>query len=301
MQINVPSLGAQQASIQSLDIGQAKIGPVTVGDLVITNADLALAASQIVLHGITVRMTIKFVVELTIHVGLPKPFPAFDRTLTIHLPTLHIPAESDPPIPLSDVTIPQLTNMRLHIPTLLAQNMSLNADPLALHADAAAANTIQVASATLPAGQFTIAGLSLQSMSGDNISLPDGKFASASIGRVTGTPVHAPAFSVNTVRLGSASMPNGASTTAPMDIPAELGEYDVKSPGTPHKSLAVLTLKVTPFTLMHVDRLDIGSGGGSASIDSIVLHNVTLPYDVLNLTLSQIGINSIQIPTFSVA
>ena len=33
----------------------------------------------------------------------------------------------------------------------------------------------------------------------------------------------------------------------------------------------------------------------------IVLHNVTLPYDVLNLTLSQIGINTVAIPAFNVS
>ena len=35
--------------------------------------------------------------------------------------------------------------------------------------------------------------------------------------------------------------------------------------------------------------------------EQVVLHNVTLPYDALNVTLSQIGIDTVKIPAFNVS
>jgi len=37
----------------------------------------------------------------------------------------------------------------------------------------------------------------------------------------------------------------------------------------------------------------------SATVGQMTLQNVTVPFDVLNLTLSQIGIDTIAIPTFT--
>jgi hypothetical protein len=39
LQATVAALDVQQVSLQSVDIGQAKIGPITVGDLVVSNTD----------------------------------------------------------------------------------------------------------------------------------------------------------------------------------------------------------------------------------------------------------------------
>jgi hypothetical protein len=59
------------------------------------------------------------------------------------------------------------------------------------------------------------------------------------------------------------------------------------------------TLIVTPLVVSHIPFLEINNSNATATTGRVVVHNVTLPFDVLNLTLSQIGINAIQIPTFT--
>ena len=44
-------------------------------------------------------------------------------------------------------------------------------------------------------------------------------------------------------------------------------------------------------------RLELTDATASATIGSLTLNNVTLPYDVLNLNLANVGINTVQIPT----
>ena len=52
---------------------------------------------------------------------------------------------------------------------------------------------------------------------------------------------------------------------------------------------------------MTIVRYLVLNANASASVGQVVLHNVTLPYDALNLTLSQIGINTVAIPAFNVS
>jgi hypothetical protein len=298
--VNVPTLNVNQANLQTIDIGQAKIGPITVGELVVTNTDLAMAASQIVLHSVSVWMRIHFVIVVNVHVGMPDGIPNIDEDIPFDLGTVKIPPDPIPSINIGDVTVSSLTNVHLHIPTLRAQNLSVNADPLPLHLDAATAQTIHASNTVLPVGGFSIAGLTLNSVSGSAVSVPDAKVDSATIGHFSGTPIKVPVFGLNTLNLPTASIPDGISSSAPLNIPAQLSEF-IFTAGTPHSDLVSIALHVTPFAQMHVDQLDIGSATASATAQTIGLHNVTLPYDVLNLTLSQIGINTVDIPTFNVA
>ena len=51
--------------------------------------------------------------------------------------------------------------------------------------------------------------------------------------------------------------------------------------------------------LSHIDHLEITNANATATVGQVVLHNVTLPYDVLNLTLSQIGKDTVSIPAYN--
>jgi len=291
VQVKVPALNVQQANLQSIDLGTVSIGPITVGDLVLSNTDFSMAAAKIVLQSVSVSMSIHFILDWAIHIGMPDWIPDINIGDSYDLGYLNIP-----PINIGDVTIPGVTNIQLHIPTLVAQNMSLNADPLSLHLNAATADQIHGANARLPVGGFTIAGLSLNSVQGSAVSVPDAALDSASIAHLHGNPITIPTFSANTLSLPSAQIPQ-VTSSAPLDIPAQLSDFPIGFNG----GLLVVTLHVIPFARMHVDHLDITDANASATVGTIVLHNVALPYDVLNLTLSQIGISSIGIPSFNVS
>src|SRR5947199_347898 len=84
-------------------------------------------------------------------------------------------------VPGLDVNIPGITNIHLSIPTITASTVSVNASPLPLHLDNAIANQIHATNATLPVGGFSIAGLSLNSVDGTAIAVPDAHLDSATI------------------------------------------------------------------------------------------------------------------------
>ena len=105
-----------------------------------------------------------------------------------------------------------------------------------------------------------------------------------------------PTFALNSLNLPSAQIPQ-VTSTAPLDVPANLSDFPIGFDG----GLLKIVLHVIPSVRMHVDHIDITDATANATVGQIVLHNVTLPYDVLNLTLSQIGINTVAIPAFNVS
>jgi hypothetical protein len=291
LQVHVPQLGVQQAGLQSIDIGQVRIGPITVGDLVLNNADFSMSAAQGVLQNVTVQMSIHVSVTWSVHVGMPDWIPDINVGDTYDLGSLNFPA-----IGVGDIVIPGLNNIHVHIPSLTAQNMSVAADPLALSLHNATADQISATNTVLPTAGFSIAGLTLNSLDGTDVAVPAAHIDQATVRHLHGDPVRIPSFSLNNLQLPAAQIPT-VSSTSPLDIPATLSTQSIGFDA----GILVLSIDLTPSARSHIDHLEISTANASATVGQVVLHNVTLPYDVLNLTLSQVGITSVTIPSFNAA
>jgi len=112
---------------------------------------------------------------------------------------------------------------------------------------------------------------------------------------VHGDPAAIPALSLADLQLPSAQIPT-IDSTVPLTIPLV---FQGPSAGFDAGILRV-KLTITPSLTTHVNHLQIAGATASASAGQIVLHDVTLPYDALNITLSQIGIDTIDIPNFTI-
>ena len=173
------------------------------------------------------------------------------------------------------------------------------ANPLTnLQLNNAVAEQIAARDVVLPSAGFTIAGLTLDSLDGDNVSVPAAGVRQATVGRVRGDPLKVGELSVNSVTLGSATIPTVRSTS-PFDVPANLQSRRLPDDDGFDLGILKFTLIVTPSAIAHIPHLEISNSNASATTGRVVVRNVTLPFDVLNLTLSQIGINTIGIPSFT--
>jgi hypothetical protein len=291
LQVAVPALDVQQANIQTIDIGSVTIGPITVGDLVVNNVDFAMTGAHGRLQSVSVRISIHVTFDWHIHVGLPDGIPDINIGDSYDLGSLVFG-----PVNIGDIDIPALNDIHLHIPTLTGQNLSASANPLGLHLGPATADQVHVANAALPLAGFSINGLSLTSVTGSTIAVPAAGVDHASVRHLHGAPIQIPAFGLNNINLPSAAIPN-ASSSAPLDIPATLSTMSVGFDA----GILRAAIHLTPTATSHIDHLEITHASVNATVGQVTLHNVTLPYDALNITLSQLGITSVTVPAFSVS
>jgi hypothetical protein len=292
MHVNVPEADVQRASLSSISLGTVAIGPISVGEMVVNNVDFNMSAGVGFIRGMTVTVRLRIDFEWHIHIPLPWPFDDIDIGDTNYLGTFSFTLP-----PVGDVTIPGLSNLHFHIPQLTAHNVSATADPISnVHLTNAAADTIQARDVVLPTAGFTLAGLSLNSVEGDNLSVPAAGVRQATVGRVRGDPLSLGDFELPSLSLGNANIPS-LFNTSPFDVPANL-----QSRRLPFDfGILRFALIITPSATSHIPYFEVDNSNASATTGRVVLHNVTLPFDVLNLTLGQIGINNVSLPTFTAA
>jgi hypothetical protein len=290
MQAKVPQLSIQHAGVQTISIGQLGLGPISVGNLILTNVDLSMNAAQAILNNMTVTVTIHITVEWDVHVGLPDGIPDINIGSTADLGSFSFS------LPVGNVTIPGLSNLKFHIPTLNAQNMAVSASPVSVQLTNLAADDIHASDFTMPPNGFTINGLTMTSLSGTGIGVPGATLAQATVGSLKGDAVKLPSMTLGGLQLPAMQIPS-VSSSVPLTIPANL---QGPSPGFDAGILKVV-IHIMPSVVSHVDQLDITGVTAAASVGQIVLHDVTLPYDAHNLTLSRVGIDTINIPGFTVA
>jgi hypothetical protein len=292
LKVQIPAVDVQRAGLASISVGQVSIGALHVGELVLDNASLSMSAGPAVLRNLSVTVTLRITLGWHIHVGLPWPFDDIDFGDTYDLGS---PAFS---MPVGDVTIPQLNSIQVRVPSLRATNTSLGSvAPLTnLQLGAVTAEQVRARTVVLPAAGFSVAGLSLTSVQGTSITVPAGSVGEVTIGRVHGAPVTIPSLTLGDLSLPTMSIPD-ITSQAPFDIPTTFQARTFTMPA----GVLRLSLTIRPSAISHVDQLRLTNTRASASVQRIVVRDVVLPYEIHNLTLSQIGIDTISVPTFTVS
>jgi hypothetical protein len=296
--LNVPQLQAEQANLSHISIGQLSIGPLNVGQLVLTNVAFSMPSCKATLKDIRVTLTVA--IGITWRVGLSIDLGFVSIPLgpgagnTINLDEFTIPV----PDPFPDITIP-LTNITLSVPSLAAQTILVSADPLS---DFGLSNAhlegVETSNIKLPSGGFTLAGLALTSVDGSAVTVPAASIDEARVGHLSGDAVRISAFALHDLNLQAAQF-SEAIVSADVSIPLPLLIKNIEPVGVGPISLG---LSLKPTLNMEVKTLEISGADVSArgTIDRMVLNDVAIPYAALNLTLSQLGIDTLQVPSFSV-
>jgi hypothetical protein len=294
MKATVPNLHASRASVAHLAVGRVAIGPISIEQLLLRDTKLAIKSGRARLMGMVVTVRLRFDLKWGVHIPLPWPFDDIDIGTTSHLGSASLS------FAFPDTDIPSLTNINLTLPQVNAANVTTSADPITgLALDSLVAEDIRATNVIAPTPGFTLSGLGLGSAGVDGLGVPSARIAGATVGHVRGAPLQLGSLVLRGLALPSATANDISS--APFDVPV-VPQAVLRVPPSP-LPLGVLSaqLIVTPSASAHINRLFLTGVKASANVGTIEVHNVKLPYDALNITLSDIGIETIDIPTIGVA
>jgi len=288
LRASVPTLSAAQAAVASIDVGQLALGPATIGRLVVRNARFAMSAGRGELRNMRVTITLRLSLEWRISVDLW--FDDYTWSDTWDL--------SDPQLTLgfNNVTLPGLSNLTVDLGEMTARNLTASTGPIAgLNLGAVIAEQIRATNTTIPTADFQLAGLGLTSLRAAGVSVPAASVEEATIGRLSGGAVPIAALTVPNVAFPGASVGDIRSTN--VDVNAVGPTYRISAGG----GLLRITLVVVPEARTRIDEMVLTNINASTTIGSIEVRDVVLPFEILNLRLADLGINTIQIPAFEVA
>jgi len=278
----------KKLAIGDISVGQLGIGPIRIGQLVVDNFELNAEGDGALLRNF--RLTINYAMSLDWHFHVAVPGAAIDDGGTVDLGIQNFQ------VGFGDVKLPGLENLKINVANLKADTLAAAVAPVAsLKLGTAVAEDVKIQNVILPTQGFTIAGLGLGGLKIGGVGVPAATLDSFAIGRLTG----------DAVPLGDMTLPNLALPGASVaDIVSQGVDVNaVPRPKAFHIDLGCLDLviKIAPSAEAHIDQMLIRNSSANASIGKIELHNVVAPYELLNLTLAHLGIETISVPQVSVA
>jgi hypothetical protein len=199
-------------------------------------------------------------------------------------------------IGFGDIRLPGLENLKIDIASLAVDSPSATILPITnIQLGKAIAQGIQAKKLKLPTAGFSLSGLGLGTLNVAGFGAPAATVDTATIAKVNGDTTPFGQMSLSNLGLPASQIPDivaqGVDSTAtprPKAFHLDMGCLD-------------LVLKVNPTAQAHIDQFIIRNVKASGSIGKIELHNVVAPYELLNVTLSQIGIETISVPAVAIA
>jgi hypothetical protein len=288
VQATVAEADIQRATISSIAVGHVGVGPIQVGQLILTNANFTVSAGQAYLSNVRIVIGIKIRLDWSVRIRIGF---TFSRSGGITIGPFEFPEFG-----IGDVMVPGLNNIELSVPTVSVPGLTAPVTPLAgVQLGSATAEQIRATNLVVPVAGFSLAGLTLQTVEASALHVPGAGLSGASVGRIAGSPPPIGPVTIGGLGILSVSVPD--ITSQPFDMTS----VPVTQPCPLDFGFLKITLKVTPYARARVDQLRISDAHASAAVGEIELRDVVVPYELLNLTLGQLGIETLQIPTIVAA
>ncbi len=289
MKAVVSQVNVQRAGIESISVGQVGIGPIHIGQLLIDNLHMGMSTDQVELRNFRITITLALSLDWWVNVHIPLDGDiGGNGTIDIGQPSITVP--------LGDVELQGPQSFSIDLPSVSLANVNASARPATdLQLGAAIAEQIQAKGVIAPAQGFTVAGLGFGSLSGAGIAVPAATTDHVTIGRV-----HGDALPVGQVAMTDLALPSAEVTDlvgGSLDVAATATGYAFSADA----GIFRMTLHLTPSARAQMDELHVSGIQSTATIGRIEMNDVIAPYELLNLTLSQIGIDTIDIPSFGIS
>jgi hypothetical protein len=285
---SIPTASVTALSIGSVDVREVAVGPLEVGRLVLdsVHVDLSSGAATFRDLRVTVDLELQLDWRVTITIPLAGSF-SWDGTVKMGSHSLTVR--------LGDVKVPGLQSADLVLPTTTVEQVRAVVGPLRdLHLGPLVAEQLRVRDVALPIPDFTLTGLGVGRIGLNGLGVPAAASGGATIERLHGQALPLGQLTIPDLRVPDASA--GRIRSGPVDA------FGTSSPirFVADAGVLTLTLRAVPGARIRVRELVLDNLRTGLTIGALELHDVVLPYELLGLTLSDVGIDSIDVPTIEV-
>jgi hypothetical protein len=278
---NIAEVDAASGTVVDIEIDKIVLGSAIVGQLVLQNTSLDIAAQRAYLQNVQVIMELDFSFDWRINLGF------WSDSGSDSLGSLSIPVD------LGSIAVPSLNNIQLNIPSFATnQNVSANIAPLtSVDLGGGAFTGLTATKIAVPANGFKLTGLGIGAVSIASVQVPQ-----TTVAKVTIQDFHPNAnILVPSVQLTGIQLPAASAadiqSTAPITFDA-----DASSQGL-GLDLGVIsgTILVTPIAHISIGSLSLQGVTLSGSVPTATIQNVSVPVDIRGINLSSVSIGQIDV------
>jgi hypothetical protein len=294
MKIMLPETTVGSAAVQQVNVGQVKLGPARIGKISLSGTKLSASMGVAQLRNVRVTLTLTFSLKWT--AGFVIDAGELGKIDLSQSGTMDL-GKLDLGFGLGHVDLPGLADLKLNMADFSVADLEVVVGALkTLKLGAVLAERVRAKGLVAPTQGFQLGGgLGLASAGVQGAVVADASVDKVSVGRVSGgslpiAGITVPGLAFPQVKVPSVTCQKFGSASNPLVTP--LPEADV--------GVLKAQLTVTTTARFDVDELRLEDIKASASVAEVSLKNVELPFELLDLSLSQIGIESIGVPEMKV-
>lgn len=293
MKVRLPETTVGSAAVQQVNVGQVKLGPAHIGKLSLSGAKLRASMGVAQLRNVRVSLTLTFSLKWT--AGLVIDAGELGKIDLSQSGTMDL-GKLDLGVGLGHVDLPGLADLKLNMADFSVADLEIVVGALkALKLGAVLAERVKAQGLVAPTQGFQLGGLGLAGASVQGTAVADASVDKVSVGRVSGgslplAGLSIPGLAFPQIKVPSVTCQKFGSASNPLVTP--LPEADV--------GVLKAQLTVTTTARFDVDELRLEGIKASAAVAEVSLKNIEIPFELLDLSLSQIGIESIGVPEMKV-
>ena len=289
LKATIPQTRIAKVSVQQVDIGQLSAGPLSVRKLVLDTVHVGMSTGTARLRNLQVTVSLRITLDWRVSVQIPW-VGTFRWNGTIDFGT------QSATVPLGDVAVPGLQSLSLDLGTVSVNNVDAVIGAIQnLRLGGLVVEQVRANNLVVPTPGFQLTGLGLAKAELDGVSVPAGSATDATVKHI-----HGQALPLGTVTIPGVSLPEanvGDVSSQAVDVNATSNPFLFVADA----GLLKVTLNLTPGARMQTDELRLTGVRAATSVGSLELQDVVLPYDVLDVTISQLGIDTIDVPKIEVS
>lgn len=288
MKAIIPETHIAKVSVQQVDVGKLSAGPLSVRKLVLDAVHVGVSTGTARLRNLRVTLSLRMTLDWDVGVDIPW-VGRFGWNGTIDFGT------QTATVPLGNVSVPGLQSLSLDLGSVSVNNVDAVIGAIQnLRLGALVVEQVRANNLVVPTPGFQLSGFGLAKAELDGVSVPSGSATDATVKHI-----HGQALPLGTVTIPGLSLPQanvGDLSSQAVDVNASSNPFLFVADA----GVLKVTLNLTPGTRMQIDELRLTGVRAGTSVGSLELQNVVLPYDVLDVTLSQLGIDTIDVPKIEV-
>jgi hypothetical protein len=284
----IPEAQIDRLTVGQISIGQLDAGPVQVGRLVLNDTRTTVRTGTAAFRDLRVQLELQLRLRWKVTVDLLFMEKTWDGTIDLGV--------QKPVIDVGNLTLPGLRRLDLALASVAVEDLRADVGALQnLALGGATAEQVRIADVTAPLQDFTINGLGLGGVSLEGLGLPAASAGATTVARLTGQALPLGTVTIPAVELPAASA--GRVVAGGLDATGVSNPFEISA----DTKLLDVTLELVPSSRLLAEELVLDDVEVSLGIGSVELHDVVLPYEVLGLTLSDIGVQTVDVPKIQVA
>jgi hypothetical protein len=285
---SIPDASVATLSVGTVDVRQVAVGPMDVGRLVLNDLHVDLSTGEASFEDLRVTITLDLRLDWRVTIKIPLA-GNFSWNGTVKMGSHSFTVR------LGDLTVPGLRSFSLDLPSSTVDRLQAVVAPLQdLHLGQLLVEQLRLQGITAPVPDLTVTGLGIGRIGLAGLGVPAATSTTATIERVSG----------GTLPIGQVTIPD---LRVPEVSAGRISSESIDASGTSNTvrfvadaGVLTLTLHTTPGARIRARELRLSNLRTGVAIGAVELHDVVLPYELLGLTLSDIGIGTIDVPVIEV-